>query len=229
MKNIFSLMFLCLFLVACNKSGGDDSSGSSSETVAVATESDNTSGENTSPGSNDTDDSDTALPNEAFQFETNITFINMTATQKQKFEDALEIIRKVVATDEFREAVLNHTYNGSKTFVDNRGYSNSKIYQTILDAAEKLQPAKNNTMDMEVELYYANNNVVGYTNGSTKRIWVNTKFFNTNPLTSVASNLFHEWLHKLGYGHAVNYSTSRDYSVPYAIGRIVGRLGKDFL
>ena len=50
----------------------------------------------------------------------------------------------------------------------------------------------------------------------------------TNTVTSVASNLFHEWLHKVGFGHAVNYSVSRDYSVPYAVGRIIGSIGKQF-
>ncbi len=133
-----------------------------------------------------------------------------------------------MATEEFRTAVLNHTYNGSKTFVDNGGFSNAQIYQKILDGAESLQPTKNNTMNMEVELYYAATSTVGYTYANSKRIWVNTKYFNSNPVTSVSSNLFHEWLHKLGFKHAVSYSTSRDYSVPYAIGRIIGSLGKQF-
>lgn len=78
---------------------------------------------------------------------------------------------------------------------------------------------------MEVELYYANNSTVGYTYANTKRIYVNTKFFNTNSVGSVAANLFHEWLHKVGFTHAVSYSTSRDYSVPYAIGRMISSVG----
>jgi hypothetical protein len=70
--------------------------------------------------------------------------------------------------------------------------------------------------------------VIGYTYGTSKRIWVNNKYFVTNADTSVASNLFHEWLHKVGFGHAVSYSVSRDYSVPYAIGRLIGSIGKQF-
>ena len=216
MKNLYFVLFFSLICSSCNKSGDDSQSVSDSPPIVVEVP------------TNPQIDTDTGLQNEAYTFDTNVTLINMTNTQEEKFETALEIIKKVVATEEFRNAILNHTYNGVKTFVDNRGFSNTKIYQTILEAAEKLIPAKNNMMDMEVELYTENSNVIGYTNGSTKRIWVNTKYFNTNSLTSVAANLFHEWLHKIGYGHAVSYSTSRDYSVPYAIGRIVGSLGKNF-
>ncbi|MFP5384702.1 MAG: hypothetical protein ACLGHN_01395 [Bacteriovoracia bacterium] len=170
----------------------------------------------------------TGLPNEAYTFDTNILFVNTTATQQEKLEQALEIIKKVVATEEFRSQILNHTYGGQKTFVDNGGYTNAQIYQKILDGAETLQPLKDNEMDMEVELYYALTSTVGYTYANSKRVWVNTKYFNTNPVTSVAANLMHEWLHKLGFKHAVSYSTSRDYSVPYAIGRMVGNIGKQF-
>lgn len=170
----------------------------------------------------------TGLPNAAYTFDSNIKFINTTVTQQDKFDKAIEIIKKVVATEEFRSKVLNHTYNGVKTFVDNDGFSNAQIYQKILDGAETLQPTKNNTMDMEVELYYAATTTVGYTYPNTKRIWVNTKYFNTNSVEKVASNLMHEWLHKVGFGHAQSYSTSRDYSVPYAIGRMISTLGAQF-
>ena len=135
------------------------------------------------------------------------------------------MIKKVVATEAFRNKVLNHTYNGVKTFVDNGGYTNAQIYTKILEAAETLYPTKNNTMDMEVELYYAATSTVGYTYANVTKIWVNTKYFNTNTTGSVAANLFHEWLHKIGFKHASSYSTSRDYSVPYAIGRMISSIG----
>ena len=127
------------------------------------------------------------------------------------------------------KAVLNHTYNGNKTYVDNGGYTNAQIYQKILDGSETLQKIVDNEMDMEVELYYAATSTVGYTYANSKRIWVNKKFFDGYTPAGVAHNLFHEWLHKLGFTHASTWSTSRDYSVPYAIGDIVGEIGKDFL
>lgn len=238
MNKIFSLLFLCLFLVACNKdgsSGTDCTTGTQSQETAgtdctITTEPPLTDGSTDGPddSTNDgTTDNNTGLPNEAYTFDVNIKFINTTATQQAKFDKAIDLIQKVVATEEFRSKVLNHTYSGKKTFVDNGGYTNSEIYQKILDASERLTPGKNNTMEMEVELYYANNSTVGYTYANSKRVWVNRKFFDGNTVGKVAANLFHEWLHKIGFTHAVSYSTSRDYSVPYAVGRMMTSVSVD--
>jgi len=222
MKKIFTLSLLVISLSSCNKGGGIDCQNlTSTQAADIPAE--------CVPAPTDNPDSSvdlsTALPNEAYTFDTNIDFLNTTTTQQEKFDRAIELIKRVVATEEFRTAVINHTYNGKKTYVDNGGFTNSQIYQKMLEGAETLQPLKNNTMDMEVELYYAATSTVGYTNSGTTRIWVNTKYFNTNSIVGVAANLVHEWLHKLGFRHAVSYSTSRDYSVPYAVGRMISRIG----
>lgn len=79
-------------------------------------------------------------------------------------------------------------------------------------------------MDIGIKLYYENSSTVGYTTTTSKIINMNTKFFNTYSSSGVSRNMMHEWLHKLGFKHAVNYSSSRDYSVPYAIGSIMEKL-----
>lgn len=209
-------------------SGGNSTEnpvGSSTEGTAGGTTTGTTSGGTSGSSTGGTG----SLPNEAYTFDSNITFFKTTATQEAKFNKALDIIKQVVATEEFKSRILNFTYGGKKTFVDNGGFTNAQIYQKILDAAETLQNTKDNEMDMEVEIYTASTSTVGYTYANSKRIWVNTKFFNSYDATGVARNLFHEWLHKLGFTHASSYSTSRDSSVPYAIGSIVGDIGKDFL
>jgi hypothetical protein len=168
---------------------------------------------------------DEALPPEAFSFETNITFLNTTPSEQDKFDRALEIIKKVVATDEFRNQILSYNYNGTGRFHDNAGFTNSQVYQKILNGDERLYPQMNNTIDMQVELYFADTTTIGYTYPSSTQIWVNRKYFSKNSVYSVAANLFHEWLHKLGFTHAVSYSVSRDHSVPYAVGRMISRIG----
>jgi hypothetical protein len=183
----------------------------------------------TTTGGTTTGGTTSTLPAKALSFKTNITLIGFDSTRAAKMRRAIEVVRLVVGTEEFRKRVLDHTWNGAKTYVDNRGHSNLTIYNNILDGGESLQPTKNNTMDMEVELYYANNSTVGYTYPNTRRIWVNQKFFDQYNLASVANNLMHEWLHKLGYDHAQTWSTSRDYSVPYGVGRIVSQVGLKFL
>lgn len=215
MKNhLLLLLMLALLSISCGKSEEKNDSIRSLEGVVVM------------PGA----DTDTGpLPALAYSLGANISFYDFTFTEAQKMDKAIEIIKLVIATDEFRSRVLNHMYNGKKTFVDNGGYTNSEIYQMILDGAEELIPIKNNMMDAQVELYYENNNIVGYTYTSSKRIWVNRKYFNSYTAAGVAHNLFHEWMHKLGFKHETAWSPSRQYSVPYSLGYLVGEIGKDFL
>ncbi len=168
------------------------------------------------------------VPTEAFTFDTNVKLVSATSTQEDKILKAEDIIRKIIASEKFRTAVLNHSYNGKKTFVDNGGFTNEQIYSKMLAGSEILQPTRNNAMDIEVE-FYTNSftSTVGYTYPDTKRIYVNTKFFNSYTPGEVSHNLVHEWLHKLGFDHASSYSTSRDYSVPYGIGSIILKLSVD--
>ena len=213
MKKLTVLMlFMSLMSTACSKSDGSDDTGTFYDASIYGEYS-----------------ADDPVPTEALNFETNVSLVNFTDTQRDKMNRAIAIIKLVVATDEFKNRILNYTYDGKKQFVDNGGYTNGQIYQLILNAAETLQPSKNNILDAEVELYYEATNVVGYTYPNTKRIWVNTKYFNSYTAAGVAHNLFHEWLHKIGFTHAVSYSSSRDSSVPYAIGNIMGDIGRNFL
>ena len=169
------------------------------------------------------------VPAAALSFKTNVKLMNLTAAQKTKYNQAIAIVKKVVATESFRSKILNYTYGGVKQFANNNGKTNAQIYQSILDAAEKLTPTKNNTMDLGVKMYYANNSVVGYTSTNISYINVNTKFFNSYAANSVAANLMHEWLHKIGYGHDSASTSRRPYSVPYAVGYMVRDIGKSFL
>lgn len=202
-----TIIFLLLVFVACNKSEeapllqADDGSG-----IIL-------------PENGD-------LPYEAFSFDTNVSLVNFNPEQEAKIHQASELIKQVIALKEFKDAVLNYTYQGKKQFFDNGGYSNTQVYQKILNAAEMLTPAKNNTLDTEVELYYNTHNTIGYTYPNTRRIWMNTKYFNRYTPVEVAGNLSHEWLHKLGFEHATAWSESRDHSVPYAVGYLIERLAR---
>lgn len=224
-KKLTLLMLLAFLAVSCGKSGG----GSSDEVASTATADSGGSG-------SDIDDVETpppptsTVPAQALSFKTNVDYLSgFSSSDITKYNQAVALVKKVVATEAFRTKVLNHTYGGSKTFVQNNGLSNVQIYQAILDAAEKLTPAKNNTLDVGVKLYYENNSVVGWTSPSITYINVNTKFFDSYAINSVASNLFHEWLHKVGFGHDSSATARRPYSVPYAIGYMIRDLGKNFL
>jgi hypothetical protein len=237
MKQLLLMILVLSFLsTGCNSKGSSDSSSdSSTDTSSVV--------ENAPTGQGPTEQDEanesalyptpatatSSLPLLALSFSTNVEYYNLTDMQEEKYDQAVELVKKVVGTESFRTRVLNHLYNGEKSFANNNGLTNAQIYQSVLDAAEKLTPAKNNQMDVGVKMYYENNSVVGWTSTSITYINVNTKFFNVYDPHEVAGNLFHEWLHKLGYGHDSTATTRRPYSVPYAIGYLIRDIGKNFL
>lgn len=208
----YTFLFLSLFLISCGKSGGGGSS--KHGTQAQTDDSQYQSG--------------SELPNLAITWDADVAMVDFNKTQEGKVLDAVELLRKVVASDEFRTKILNHTYKGKKTFVDNGGLTNAQIYQKILESSEKLHPGKNNTMDVTLETYYTSANVIGYTKPNVNRIYMNTRYLNGFTPVQVSSNLFHEWLHKLGFKHAYERTASRPYSVPYAVGYLVKSLAAKF-
>jgi hypothetical protein len=212
MVKTFSFIFVLMFLVSCGKSGGGGGQSSSTgDEVSMAEISTN------SP-----------VPSAAQNFDVNLKLYNFSASQEDKILVAGDLIKKVVATEEFKNAIINHTYKGKKTFVDNGGHSNSAIYKKIIEGSEKLRPGIDNEMDLDLVMYHSNNSVVGYTMPSELKVWMNSKFFNKNSPAKVTTNMMHEWLHKLGFKHAQSRTTSRPYSVPYAVGYLVAKLAKKF-
>lgn len=169
-----------------------------------------------------------AVPNLALTFDTDVVTYSMTSSQEAKIQKAEYKIMKVIGSESFRTKVLNHTYGGVKKFNNNNGLSNSQIYMKILEGMENYKKTKNNTMDLNIKVYYENSSTVGYTTTTSSYINMNTKFLNNYTSTQVTRNMVHEWLHKLGFSHAVNYSVSRNYSVPYAIGKIVETLAVNY-
>lgn len=162
------------------------------------------------------------VPFEASLFAANVSYTNFTSADIAKVEAAILAIQQIVRTPEFRRRVLEHTYQGVFQFVDNRGLSNAEIYQLLLDGSETLLPNKNRAMDLQLELYTNySTSTVGYTYPNTLKIWMNRKFFDSYDTAQVARNVFHEWTHKLGFGHDSSATARRPSSVPYGLGSIV--------
>lgn len=250
MAKLFSICFLLLFFLSCEqtdcKTQVDKSNG---EEVAKCTPGNEIPGEtggSDSGGSESTGGSDGGgettdpevpgnpevgddLPREAYLFEINAELFKFTQNDEAKVRKAFEIIKKVIATKEFKEKVINYTYKGVKQFHQNDNFSNEEIYQMILDGKEKLLPVVDNRMNLELEIYTNNfTSTVGYTYPDTLRIYLNTKYFRSYTPAEVAGNLFHEWIHKVGFGHDSKNTAGRDSSVPYALGYIMRDLGKKY-
>ncbi len=208
MTKTFSLLFLFLFLASCGKGGSGGGSGSN---AANLTDADIMSSE--------------VAPVEAQTFEINAKLSGFNREQEEKIYTAFELIKKVVASDEFKEKVLSKTYNGKKDYIDTKD-SNATVYKKILQGSEMLTPGSNNSMDLQVKAYRESANVIGYTKPSIKTIYMNTRYLDKSSFApnQVAMNLTHEWLHKLGFKHASSRTASRPHSVPYAVGYIMRAL-----
>lgn len=165
------------------------------------------------------------VPAQALSWNADLFLTNFNREQEDKVKKAVEIIKKVIALKEFRDRILNYSYKGVNNFFENGGLTNAEVYQKLLEGAERIgNTTKNNTLDVELELYYQSTNTIGYTYPNTTRIWMNTKYFNKYTPIKVADNLMHEWMHKIGFTHAVTWSKDRDHTVPYAVGYLIEEL-----
>ncbi len=162
---------------------------------------------------------------------TGVKLVGASVAQKAKYEKALKVVAKVLADPEFKKRVLAHKkYQSSSLGFTSSTDSPAKVLEKLFAGDETYTKVieKDKEADLEIRFYYKNNSTVGYTYGTVGYIMVNTKFFDKYTPSSVAANFIHEYMHKLGYGHASSYSTSRDYSVPYAIGAIMRSVGKKY-
>lgn len=216
------LLSLILMLVGCNNEPTPCESGEVTKQAQASSCTPTT----TPPPVQETPGSEVGdVPSEALIFGANVNLTNFNPSQEEKVLSAIEWIKKIVRTKEFKEKVYNFTYNGKREFVDNKGLTNEQIYQILIDGSETLIPEVDHEMDLELELYTSNfSSTVGYTYPNVIKIWMNTKYFNNYTVAQVAGNVFHEWTHKLGFDHASSYSKARDYSVPYGLGYLMVEL-----
>jgi hypothetical protein len=162
-------------------------------------------------------------------FTVSIKDTNYLDYQKEKLKKAEIVIGKIINSEEFKERVLSFKYNGKISFVDNDNLSNSQTYEKLFAGAEALQPAINYQMDLSVTMYKDSSTTIGYTYPNVLKVYTNKKYHDKYGPCEVAGNLVHEWTHKMGFGHASKYSTSRDYSVPYGVGYLVLELCPKYL
>jgi hypothetical protein len=168
------------------------------------------------------------------KFTVNYKLINYNESQEAKFHQVIEKVLLVLSSVEFRDRVLNHTYEGERTFanpeVEGVSLTNEEIYNKIVEGTElilrdRTGESHDNEMDLELKMYYKRfSSVVGWTNPDIMTIHTNSKYYNPNPHSKVGANFVHEWLHKLGFGHDFNRTAKRPYSVPYAVGGIISDL-----
>jgi hypothetical protein len=156
------------------------------------------------------------VPSVETKFTVKIEASNYTSGQAEKLARVEKEIERIFNSEEFKVEVLISGPYSSTTL------SPEDIYEKLMKGAETLNPSENRQMDLEVEMYFKKyTKVVGYTYPGSNKVMTNSKFHDKYDHCRVASNLTHEWSHKLGFSHS---SASDSRSVPYSLNRIIEKL-----
>lgn len=144
---------------------------------------------------------------------------------EDKLHYSFSVLEQVVNSEEFKDRVINfRNSQGERAFASNQGLTNEEIYKIFMEGRETLQQDTPGEMNFYLKLYNRSwSRVIGYTSPDTNVINLNWKFFKNFRPHEVASNLAHEWTHKIGFGHK---SAKEHDSAPYAIGYIVGEMAE---
>lgn len=141
--------------------------------------------------------------------------INFTEEESKKYKRAVAAAKFALNSKMFKDELMKLQLTSVE------GDTNLQIYEKIRSGVDLFNKEVDNDLDVYVTMYYKNNKVVGYTNPSTNKTWLNRKFFSQYDEADIACNLVHEWLHKAGFDHN---SASDHTSVPYAVGYLVEKV-----
>lgn len=149
------------------------------------------------------------------EFKVQIQATNYSPKQKEKLDKAQELIAKIFNSEEYKREVLVRKFTYTEL-------SGQEVYEKLIQGAEKLRPIVDWKMDLKVEMYFKRlTKVVGYTLPGSLIVYTNSKFHDRYSVCEVASNLVHEWTHKMGFDHS---SAQDKLSVPYAHNEIIEAL-----
>lgn len=134
--------------------------------------------------------------------------IGFTEAELKRHVSAMILVEKVINSLDWKNKLLKMKFTTTNK-------TPQEIYDHIMTGEETLQKGVDYEMDAKVEMYYKKNNIVGYTYSNVTTTWLNRYVTDNYSEEEIAGNFLHEWLHKLGYGHA---SASDHKSVPYQLG-----------
>ena len=161
-----------------------------------------------------------------------INFTDANASDVTRVNSAADLIEQVVNTNAFRDRVLNMTYQVSKKGKVYPGFAqnsetNEVILEKILKAQENYVGGSEGIIDYFLDMYYSSGKVIGYTSSTDRYIHLNRKFHRNYTPVQAAGNLFHEWLHKIGFKHSSRNNKYRPHSVPYKLGYLMGTMASE--
>lgn len=136
------------------------------------------------------------------------------ARDEDRISRALTIVEEAVNSEEFRATILNTKFTQTNL-------SSPQVLAKILDAVENFTGGEKHTIDLFLHMYEERSSTVGYTSPSDKYLHMNRYFHANYTPEETAGNIFHEWLHKIGFNHSKYNNSQRPHSVPYKLGYLL--------
>jgi hypothetical protein len=163
--------------------------------------------------------------------------IGFDAAGLAKVHEARSILETVFNSPTFKNKVLDFQHEGARGFyfrknfwgkwLDKR-YANQEVYNIIMSAAEQAGNIESSQADLYLNLDPdKGGGTVGYGYPGKKDIYTYSDWFTSFNAVGYACHIAHEWCHKLGFTHSEKKSRLRKYSVPYAIGYMIGDIPMD--
>ena len=163
-----------------------------------------------------------------------------TDRQEELFIRLLDFGTQAINSSSFANAISKYnwmdykwTWRGKSYFTRYKFHdtedSNEIVVEKLFSGADEINVTADSDVDLTLEMYYANNNVVGHTSPDTQRIFLNKAYYderlvpgNNKGQSEIFENIIHEYMHKIGYSHSFLNNRRRPHSVPYAVGGLAG-------
>lgn len=155
---------------------------------------------------------------------------NFTQKENLKLKKCKRLLVLVCNDSRFKDEILDADFSGETSHFKN--CSNLEIYLHIMSGKETLLPEIDNEADISLKYFTPNvfnNSTVGYTYVTVLTQWINRNYLRFQSFVKVASNILHEWGHKLGFDHDFKPTRRRKFSICYQLNRIFEKLATDYI
>lgn len=141
---------------------------------------------------------------------------DFTASQKLRLEQAESVLNSIIETLEFKQTVASLD---PKKYFTGTALKPRDLAEIFGDATKgQIKPI--NVRVWYVPWYKRYTSAVAYE--SNNMINLRSTYLESGTLKNICSTLLHEYMHTIGFSHDFWNTKRRPFSVPYAIGNLVG-------
>lgn len=148
----------------------------------------------------------------------------LTPKENLKVTKSEMLMELVINSPEFKQEILTADFSGETS--QWKYSTNLEIYEHIMSGQEILRPRRDNKANIELATFKPNwyTRHIGHTYKTVLTQWINRQYLRARHYVKIASNILHEWGHKLGFDHDFENTARRKFSVCYRLNLIFEKL-----